>query len=71
MEIELAVLTPQARAELQPKVRKYRSDFDAIKRQLMKLLERFNQKRDRETLMGAQVEDVRFAVNIYLVASKS
>jgi len=63
MEIELAVLNSQAKAELQPRIRKYRSDFDNVRRQFMKSLQNYKQKMDRETLMGAQLDDVNVEKN--------
>ena len=57
MEVELAVLNAQTKAELQPRVRKYRSDFDNTRRQFMKIQDKYIQQKDRETLMGAQMED--------------
>lgn len=53
----MAVLNAQAKSELQPRVRKYRSDFDSTRRQVAKSLQLHRQKADRETLMGAQVEE--------------
>ena len=58
MEIELAVLNAQTKAELQPRVRKYRSDYDSIKRQFLHIQDKYIQQKDRETLMGAHMEDV-------------
>lgn len=58
MEIELAVLNSQAKADLQPKVRAYRFDFDGLKRQYFKLCDKFGQQRDREALAGAFIDDV-------------
>eukprot|EP00826_Nyctotherus_ovalis_P011108 TRINITY_DN128_c0_g1_i4.p1 TRINITY_DN128_c0_g1~~TRINITY_DN128_c0_g1_i4.p1 ORF type:complete len:165 (+),score=54.67 TRINITY_DN128_c0_g1_i4:308-802(+) len=57
MEIELAVLNSQAKSELQPRVRKYRSDFDTTRRQVAKSLQLHKQKVDRETLMGAHIDE--------------
>eukprot|EP01022_Parablepharisma_sp_SALTPOND_P034800 TRINITY_DN9305_c0_g1_i1.p4 TRINITY_DN9305_c0_g1~~TRINITY_DN9305_c0_g1_i1.p4 ORF type:complete len:176 (+),score=28.42 TRINITY_DN9305_c0_g1_i1:2121-2648(+) len=57
MEVELAVLNAQTKAELQPRVRKYRADYDNVRRQFMRLQEKYIQQKDKETLMGAQMED--------------
>ncbi len=62
MEIELAVLNLQTKTELQPRVRKYRSDFDSIKRQFLRVQDNYIQHKDKETLMGAQMEDVAIQV---------
>jgi hypothetical protein len=63
MEIELAVLNNQAKGELQPRVRKYRSDFDNVRRQFMKSLQNYTQKMNRETLMGAQLDEINIEKN--------
>ena len=58
MEIELAVLNSQTKTELQPRVRKYRSDFDSVRRQFLHLQQNYMQQRDKETLMGAQLDEL-------------
>ena len=58
MEIELALLTAQTKAELQPRVRKYRLDFDAVKKQFNRMQEKYIQHKEKENMMGAQMADV-------------
>ena len=58
MEIELAVLNTQTKAELQPKVRKYRTDFDQTKRVFTQILENSIFHKEKDLVMGSHLEEV-------------
>jgi len=58
MEIELAVLSAQAKSELKPRVSQYRMEFDQTKRNFGKLLETMGFQKDKEILLPNRLEDV-------------
>eukprot|EP00826_Nyctotherus_ovalis_P051424 TRINITY_DN6425_c0_g1_i1.p1 TRINITY_DN6425_c0_g1~~TRINITY_DN6425_c0_g1_i1.p1 ORF type:complete len:165 (+),score=48.80 TRINITY_DN6425_c0_g1_i1:392-886(+) len=57
MELELAACDGQTRMKLQPRVRKHRVEFDALKRKFMQLKENYQQQKTQKVLLGAQSYD--------------
>lgn len=58
MEIELAVFNSSTKSKYQPKVRNYRVEFDKIKRIFMRIIEDSGYQRDKDFLIGTQLEEV-------------
>ena len=57
MEIELPIFDSKTRSRLQPKVRKYRIEFDTLKRKFSQLQDNYLQYKNQNKLMGNQSYD--------------
>ena len=59
MEIELAMMPPTNKASLSSQVRRYRDDFEELRRNFRKEESKFTDQKSRETLMGARLDNVK------------
>lgn len=57
MELELIGFTQDQKMQREIKIREYRSDLDEAKRGFLKFQDRYIQAKNRDTLMGANLEE--------------
>ncbi len=57
METEISIMSPEQKKELNPRVRKYRAELDALKRELFRAQENFALQKSKETLLGPGAGD--------------
>ena len=57
MESGIIILSMEQRKNIQPKIRKYRMEFDQLKRSFHKANENFENQRNKEKLMGEVDEE--------------
>ena len=58
MEIELSMMPMSSKASLSSQVRRYRDDFEEIRRNFRKEESKYTDQKSRETLMGARLDNV-------------
>ena len=59
MEVELAGFAVEQRVAREAKLRQYRSDLEEARRTFAKYQDKYVDKKNEETLMGAHLEDVK------------
>lgn len=58
MEIELSMMAAPSRVSLSSQVRRYREDFEEVRRNFRKEESRYTDQKSRDTLMGARLDNV-------------
>jgi hypothetical protein len=59
MEIEISMMPASSRVSISSQVRRYRDDFDEVRRNFRKEETKFTDQKSRETLMGARLDNVK------------
>mmetsp|Transcript_36415 Transcript_36415/g.35285 ORF Transcript_36415/g.35285 Transcript_36415/m.35285 type:complete len:119 (+) Transcript_36415:16-372(+) len=59
MELELLGFGSEQRAQREAKLREYRQELEEAKRAFLKLQDNFTTKKNQETVMGANLEEVK------------
>ena len=59
MEIELSMMSIGSRGLYASQVRRYRDDFEEVKRNFKNEESRYSDQKSRETLMGARLDNVK------------
>lgn len=59
MEIELTVMPPSNKAALSSQCRRYKEDLEELKKSLRREEIKFTDQKSRETLMGANLSNVK------------
>lgn len=58
MEIEISMMPSSSRVSISSQVRRYREDFEEVRRNFRKEETKFSDQKSRETLMGARLDNV-------------
>jgi len=65
MELETLPFPENMRRELGQKIRKYKADYDGVKKKFKQCEENYLEQKEKEKLMGARLEEEDFKFNVH------